>query len=178
MYSEQNLKLDVSLVGAYLAISLCDKSLFNRYKNINFAINDFSNLLISNYTNSNFDYQDIRSQLSYLIKNRNSLAEIKYRIKNFGNIYNFVDFQSQTNDKTFNNHICNCRKVIDRILTNKDLSWADVQLFVIYTKWPKKCFVENNYIWSFKPRECDGQFYTYETIASIKKYIDFRLGEE
>jgi len=178
MYSEQSLKADLSSIGCYLAVSLNEPN-FKKYKAIKGFVEDMSSFLVVDYTNSGFDYFEEHERLKYLVRNHNNRSEIKYRIGMYGNIYNFVDYQNQTSDKCFNYKIKNILKIVNKILSNRDLLWTDVELFLTYSKWPKESFKQTDSIYfKFVPYENDEFFYTKHSVEAIKKFIQFRLGIE
>lgn len=142
-------------------------------ENVDELILDFS---VS--VSSVLDYRYQHSQTKYLVKNNHSLEEMKWRIWKYGDIFNFIDFTSQTRDKFFLPRIRNLQKILKKIIAGQTLVWTERNLFLEYTKFPSKCFKCVGYEFQFVPVLIGNDPYTVHSCQYINKHIELRIGVE
>lgn len=141
-------------------------------ENVDKLILDFS---VSD--SSVLDYRYQHSQTKYLVKNNHSLEEMKWRIWKYGDIFNYIDFTSQTKDKFFLPRIRNLQPILKKIIAGQTLVWTERDLFLEYTKFPKKCFKGCGCVFQFVPIIIGNDSYTVHSCQYINKHIELRIGE-
>lgn len=135
-------------------------------------------LSFSRTTESSMDCRYQHEQLKYLVRNRNSLAEIRWRILKFGDIYNYIDYTSQSHDMSFLPRIRNLQKILRKILNKESLVWTERDLFLEYTKFPRACFKSLSGEYKFVSVVVDEIPFTTETVSNIETHINLRIGSD